>query len=239
VIGTIWNNILDYIYPPRCLLCSELILNNNGFCIDCWSKLNFITEPYCQVCCFEFSIDYGETNNKCARCLNDPPYYDYARSLLRFDAHSKKIIHALKYYDRSFVSQIIAKMLVNYYKPSVVSADLIVPVPMHRFKRLSRLYNHAQILSSAIALLVEKKITPDILLKTKYTKSQTGLARKYRLDNLSDSITVANKQKIRGKKILLVDDVMTTGATINLCAKQLKKAGAKEVVVLCIARTLL
>lgn len=239
MIARAYENILDYIYPPRCLLCSGLILNNNGFCIDCWNKLNFITEPYCQVCCFEFSTDYGKTNNKCAKCLNDPPNYDYARSLLRFDENSKKIIHALKYYDRSFVSQIISKMLVNYYRPLITKADLIVPVPMHKLKRLSRLYNHAQILSSAVASLVEKKITPDILLKTKYTKSQTGLARKYRLDNLSDSITVADKQRVRGKKILLVDDVMTTGSTVNLCAKQLKKAGAKEVVVLCIARTLL
>jgi ComF family protein len=158
--------------------------------------------------------------------------------LLRFDANSKKIIHALKYYDKNFVSEIISKMLVNYYKQPITNADLIIPVPMHRIKRLSRLYNHAQILAESIASLVEKKIIPDILLKTKNTKSQTGLARKYRMDNLSDSIAVvANKQKIHGKKILLVDDVMTTGSTVNLCARQLKKAGAKEVVVLCIART--
>ena len=238
MIARIYDNILDYIYPPRCILCSGLILNNNGFCVDCWSKLNFITAPYCRICCFEFSVDYG-ADNKCARCLNDPPHYDYARSLLRFDENSKKIIHALKYYDRSFISRIIAKMLVNYYRESIISADLIVPVPMHKLKRLSRLYNHAQILSDSIAQLVEKKITPDILLKTKHTRTQTGLARKHRIDNLSDSISVVDKQKIRGKKILLVDDVMTTGATVNLCAKQLKKAGAKEVVVLCIARTLL
>ena len=116
---------------------------------------------------------------------------------------------------------------------------MVVPVPMQKMKRLSRLYNHAQILAEAIAVIIEKKIMADILLKTKNTKSQTGLARKYRIDNLSGSISVVNKQKIRGKKILLIDDVMTTGTTVNLCAQQLKKAGAKEVVVLCIARTLL
>ena len=239
MIHRIWESILDYIFPPRCLLCSGMILNNNGFCVDCWSKLNFITKPYCQICCFEFSIDYGSENSICARCLEDAPYYDKARSLLRFDENSKKIIHALKYYDRCMVAEIIAKMLINYYKELAVSADLIIPVPMHKIKRLSRLYNHAQILGVAIARLVEKKIRADILIKAKHTRPQTGLARKYRIDNLSNSIIVSNKQKIRGKKILLIDDVITTGTTVNLCAKQLKKAGAKEVVVLCIARTLL
>ncbi len=232
------NYIIDYIYPPRCLICSDLILTNDGFCISCWNKLNFITKPHCEICCFEFSIDYGYSNNTCLKCLEDRPYYDFARSLLRFDGNSKKIIHALKYYDRTFVARIIARMLVGRYRQEIESADIIMPVPMHKLRRLSRLYNHAQVLAEEVAKLLGKKITADVLIKAKNTRTQTGLSRKYRIDNLSGSIVVENKQKIRGKTILLVDDVMTTGNTVNLCARQLKKARAKKVVVLCIARTL-
>ena len=114
-----------------------------------------------------------------------------------------------------------------------------MPVPMHKWKRLSRLYNHSQILAEEIAKLSAKEITSDVLIKSKNTRSQTGLARKYRLDNLSGSLSINYPQKIRRKRILLIDDVMTTGSTVNLCAGQLKKAGAKSVIVLCIARTLL
>jgi len=233
------NYILDYIYPPRCLICSDLILTNNGFCAPCWSKLNFITQPYCEICCFEFSLDYSIGNNKCIRCIDNPPNYDYARSLLRFDENSKKIIHTLKYYDRTFVANHCARMMMSRFKEDILSADIIMPVPMNKWKRLSRLYNHSQILAEEIAKLSAKEITSDVLIKSKNTRSQTGLARKYRLDNLSGSLSINYPQKIRRKRILLIDDVMTTGSTVNLCAGQLKKAGAKSVIVLCIARTLL
>ncbi|MGV2432198.1 MAG UNVERIFIED_CONTAM: ComF family protein [Rickettsiaceae bacterium] len=108
---------------------------------------------------------------------------------------------------------------------------------MNKIKRLFRLYNHAQILAYELASLVEKKIIYDILIKSRNTKSQTSLSEKDRRKNLFGSITVQNKEKIKGKKILLIDDVITTGSTVDLCAKQLKKSGAKEVIILSIART--
>lgn len=231
--------ILDYIYPPRCISCSELIQENGGFCGTCWSGLNFITKPYCKICCFEFSFDPGEGNDICLKCSSNPPAFDLARSVLRFDEHSKKLIHALKYHDSTFVASNFAKIIVAMHKDIISKADFIIPVPMHKWKRLSRLYNQSQIFASEIAHLAGKKMVPDILLKTKHTKSQTGLSKKHREENLKGSIEVVKRGEIKGKYIVLVDDVMTTGSTVDLCAKILKKAGAKSVVVICIARTLI
>ena len=123
------------------------------------------------------------------------------------------------------------------HREIIFDADYIIPVPMHKWKRLFRLYNQAQILASEIGKELGVKMLPDVLMKTKHTKSQTGLSKKQRQENLKGSIAVEGS--IKGKKIILVDDVMTTGSTVDLCAAKLKKAGAKEVVVVCIARTLI
>jgi ComF family protein len=129
--------------------------------------------------------------------------------------------------------------MVSRYREEVNDVDLLIPVPMHKYKRLGRLYNHSQILAQDIARLLEKKINSDILLKVKNTLSQSGLGRKFRTRNLLGSINIRNNHKVKGKKILLVDDVMTTCSTANICASKLKKAGAKGVKVLCIARRML
>jgi len=233
----ILSHILDYIYPPRCISCSELMQENGGFCAACWSQLNFITKPYCRICCFEFSFDPGEGNDICLKCNTTPPSYNIARSVLRFDENSKKLIHDLKYHDSTFVASNFAKIIVNMHKEIISDANFIIPVPMHKWKRLFRLYNQSQILATNLAKEAGMKMLPDILMKVKYTKSQTGLSKKQRQENLKGSIAVVKKDVIKGKKIILVDDVMTTGSTVDLCAAKLRKAGAKEIVVICVART--
>lgn len=228
--------IINYIYPSRCISCSELIQETGGFCGSCWQKLNFITKPYCRICSFKFSFDPGEGNDICLKCINSWPSYDFARSLLIFDEDSKKLIHALKYYDNTAIASVFAKIMVKMYKDIISDADYIIPVPMHKWKRLFRLYNQAQILGAEIAKELNIRMFPDLLIKTKHTKSQTGLSKKNRQMNLRGSVQVT--QSIEGKKVILVDDVMTTGSTVNLCADKLKKAGAEKVIVVCIARTL-
>ena len=208
-----------------------------GFCGACWSELNFITTPYCRICCFEFSFDPGEGNDICLKCNTTPPSYNLARSVLRFDEHSKKLIHALKYHDSTFIATNFAKIIVNMHREIISDVDYIIPVPMHKWKRLFRLYNQAQILAFEIGKELGVKMLPDVLIKMKHTKSQTGLSKQQRQENLKGSIAVEGS--LKGKKIILVDDVMTTGSTVDLCAAKLKKAGAEEVVVVCIARTLI
>ena len=130
-----------------------------------------------------------------------------------------------------------AKLLLARYEADIEDIDIIVPVPMHRLKRLLRHYNPAQVLAKEISLLLNKKMIADILIKTKWTKPQTTLSKIARKQNLKNSLTVNKKHNIKGAKILLVDDVRTTGTTSNACSNLLKKAGAKNVKLLTIGAT--
>ena len=130
-------------------------------------------------------------------------------------------------------------MLVSKYKDEIEEADLVIPVPMNKIKRIKRLYNHSQILAENIGNVLKKRVRSDILLKIKHTKPQTGLSKAQRLKNLVGAFKIQNGTSITNKRILLVDDVITTSSTASLCAKLLKKAGASEVIMLCIARRML
>lgn len=227
-----YNSVIDYILPQRCLSCSEILGGNGEFCSDCWKKLEFIARPYCIICGQRFSIKILD-NCICGRCYSNKPNYDLARSLFKFNEHSKKIVHQFKYQDKT----IFAKLLYNRYSEDIKDIDLIIPVPMNRFKRLLRMYNPAHILAMEIAKVTDKMLKADILTKSKWTKSQTFLSRKQRKNNIKGSIKFNTKYNIVSKKILLVDDVVTTGVTINKCAKILRQAGAGSVYVMSVAMT--
>ncbi len=231
-----YNYLINYILPPRCLSCSEILNSKGEFCASCWGKLDFIAKPYCQLCGRKLAIAILD-NFCCTRCYNNKPNYDLARSLLKFNEYSKKIIHQFKYQDKTVFAKTFAKLLYNRYGKEIADIDLIVPVPMNRFKRLLRMYNPAHILAQEIAKITDKNIKADILIKAKWTKSQTFLSKKQRMNNIKKSIKFNKKHKITKQKILLVDDVITTGTTIDECAKILRRAGASSISVMTIAMT--
>lgn len=222
------SSITEYVLPHRCATCSTLTENSDGLCSKCFSKLNFVTSPYCDICgvSFDFEMD-GRFS--CGKCILEAPKYNLGRALFQFDNESKKVIHAFKYNDKTIYAKMFAKLLVARYRADVDGADLIVPVPMNRFKRIFRNYNPPQILSKEISKILEVPMVPDLLIKTKWTKPQTALEKIERAQNLRDSLKINKKYNIKGKKILLVDDVRTTGTTANTCSKLLKKAGAIQV----------
>lgn len=228
--------VINFILPPRCLACSELTVSKGEFCANCWSNFEFIAKPYCFSCGCKLDILILD-NLWCGKCFANNPSYDKARSLLKFNEHSKKIIHAFKYQDKTAVAKTFAKLLCLRYSHDIEGIDLIVPVPMNRFKRLFRMYNPAFLLAKEIAITINKPIKPDMLIKTRWTKSQTSLTKSEREKNLVNSLKFNKKHLIKNKKILLVDDVLTTGATVNKCSKLLKAAGASSVYVLTIAMT--
>lgn len=228
--------LTNYVFPLNCSLCSEFIDSNTGFCATCWNRLNFISKPYCQWCGRAFEISIFE-DITCGKCLHEAPIFYKARSLIKFDQHSKKLIHAFKYHDKTELGKLFAKLLWNRYGDDINNIDIIVPVPMNRFKRLFRMYNHAQILGDKISRLAGKLLIPDLLIKSKWTKSQAFLSRKQRELNLSGSLKFNSKYFIKHQNILLIDDVMTTGETIKKCSMLLKRAGANEITVLTIATT--
>lgn len=226
---------INYIFPFRCSSCSNLTDSSDGICASCWPKFNFITKPYCAICCEKFQVNLGE-ELICGRCISHKPKVDMMRSLLEFSSETKKIIHKFKYNDKTSLGRFFAKLLHNRFKQELKDADLIIPVPMHKLKRIFRNYNPPQILANELAKQMDKKMLPELLIKKKMTKSQVGLTRMQRAKNLSGSFEVNKKFDITGKVILLVDDVLTTGATSNECSKILKKAGAMRVKLVTIAK---
>lgn len=176
-------------------------------------------------------------NAVCGRCYSKKPNYNLARSLFKFNEYSKKVVHQFKYQDKTIFAKTFAKLLCNRYLEDIKDVDLIIAVPMNRFKRLIRMYNPPHILAEEIAKIMNFTVKADILIKSKWTKAQTFLSKRQRKNNISGSIKFNTKHNIIGKKILLVDDVITTGVTINECSKILRAAGAKEVYVVSVAMT--
>ena len=230
------SGMVDFVLPHRCISCSELTEQGNGLCSKCFSNLNFISSPYCKICGFPFEFDIEE-KYECGKCISEPPKYELARSLFKFDLYSKKIIHGFKYNDQTSSARLFAKLLFARYKDEFKDIDLIVPVPMNRFKRVFRNYNPPQLLGTQLAKVFSKKQVPDLLIKSKWTKPQTRLSQKQRKENIIGSLHINKKYNIKDKIILLVDDVRTTGVTSNTCSSILKKAGAKSVKLLTIGVT--
>lgn len=161
--------------------------STDDFCANCWKNLNFISKPYCNICGrrFDISILHGVS---CSECLRNRPYYDTSRSLMKFDEYSRRIIHSFKYKDKTVLAKTFAKLLYRQCYQELNIIDLIVPVPMNRFKRLFRMYNPAYLLAMEISKLLTVQLIPDILIKSKWTKSQTYLSKSAREKNLADSL---------------------------------------------------
>ena len=221
---------VSYFCLHKCLFCSSNV-NNKGICAVCFKKINFIDGFCCKICGRKAVYEDFE----CANCIYGKRYYQLARSLFVFDAVSKDVIHTFKYNDKFGIAKLFAHMAQARYKELFKEIDYIVPVPMHYLKRLVRQYNSANDLARYLANNLKKAFLPSALKKVKLTKPQVTLTKQQRYKNLIGSIAVSELNLIKGKNILLVDDVMTTGSTANLCSKILIKAGACKVFVLTVA----
>lgn len=237
------KNFFSILFPSHCLSCAKIISKDALFCNDDWQKLKFITNPKCKICSHPFEYNISEQQKLiCAMCLKKRPYYDHLITIFIYNDEIKKIIKDLKYYDATHLLKKFAYLLYNKIKSEIDSFDLIIAVPLHKKRLRERKFNQAILLSKAILKYYKTlEFYPDVLIRTRYNKAQVGLSQKEREKNLKDIFVINEKylSKIKDKKILLIDDVMTTGTTINNCSKVLKKAGAKEIVALTIAKTVL
>lgn len=222
--------------PHRCVDCSVITGSDSSLCPNCWKKYIFIDEPWCRICGSPFEI---ETDSLCLSCLHKKPPYTKSRSLFKFNENSRLLIHKFKYHDRTYLVNFFASLLYSKYKSLIDEADIITCVPMHKMKRLFRLYNHSHMLAKEISKISGKEFIYEILHKSKYTKSQAFLSKLARKENLKGSIICKYPERACGKKIVLIDDVITTGSTINLCSRVLSSAGAKSISVISIAKTYL
>jgi len=223
---------LDLLFPRLCYSCnSKLLYNSDVLCRECSTHLQFL-EDICPVC--------GEiiSSGKCEKCEITEFYFDLARSLYHFDPLLQKLIHEFKYNEMTVIAKLLAKEAAVYldrYKP-FDSIDYLVPIPLHRVKKRMRGFNQAELLTRNLAPFIDCEHTPKMIVRNRFTTTQTKLNRSERRQNVDNAFKVNKKYNVKGKCILIMDDVFTTGATTNSISKMLKESGAEKVYVLTIAR---
>jgi len=229
---------LNLLYPPVCLVCRGPAGDSHRLCAACWSGLTFFDGAMCECCGLPFELDPG-AETLCASCLAHPPPFDRARAAAAYDDASKGAILALKRADRLELSRLFVPWLKQCGRLLIEQADLVVPVPLHRQRLWRRRYNQAAILAQQLAKLAGKRFEPTLLQRNRPTPSQGEMVSpKARRRNVQGAFAVpARKAPLaKGQTVLLIDDVLTTGATVAACSRALKRAGAIRVFVVTIAR---
>lgn len=238
---SIWRSFINFILPPRCAICGKILSVDKGICDTCIDKIEFIKAPICYRCGSPLPMEINSENKHilCGRCLKSKRHLIHlSRSAFIYDDFSKKLILDFKFYDHTELASLLAKMLYVAGKDIFQSGvDVIIPVPLHYSRLIKRKYNQSSLLASELSKLTGIAVDNFLLRKIKRTKPQvecTGLAR---LSNLKGSFAIKDASSVKGKRILLIDDVLTTGSTLKECAAVLKHAGAKTVCGLTLART--
>ncbi|WP_421708387.1 ComF family protein [Algihabitans sp.] len=229
--------VLDALLPPRCLVTNAPVDRPGQLSPDAWQAADFIASPLCACCGVPFEVDPGP-GALCGACARAQPAYDRARAVMRYDDASRSLVLRFKHADRTEAAPAFARWMARAGAAQLEACDLIVPVPLHRWRLLRRRYNQAALLAHQLGRLSGKPVVPDLLVRRRNTPSQGKLSRAQRQRNVRGAFLVATRCRagVSGAKVLLVDDVMTTGATLEACAKVLKRAGAARVDVLTLAR---
>jgi ComF family protein len=231
--------LLALAYPPSCAACGEAISEAHALCAGCWSRLSFISKPYCRRLGTPFAFDIGADLISPA-AMADPPVFERARAVCGFDDVAREIIHRFKYRDRMELHRVMAGMMAAAGRELVAEADVLMPIPLHRFRIWTRRYNQAAELARLIGARSGKPVDVATLRRVKRTKPQVGLTRNERQLNLQGALRVAEggRARIDGQAVLLIDDVLTTGSTANAAARALLRAGARRVDILTFARVI-
>lgn len=219
----------DFIIPPTCPQCGKILAQSQCFCSQCWQKLIIITEPVCYCCGDMMEFDEGKYH-LCNHCLREPPRYDIARSLLLYNNLSRRLIHRFKYLDQTHMQKCFNRLLYTIQQDFFQQVDYIIPVPLHPARLRTRKYNQASLLAHEIHNLFHIPVLYEGLHRVINTIPQVTLNGEERRKNLQEAFQV-NPHHIRTlnhKTVVLVDDVMTTGSTMNHCALALKQATAVD-----------
>lgn len=231
--------LLDSLLPPRCLCCGEAVDRQGGLCAACWVKLTFIAPPLCACCGLPFEYEAQE-GALCGACLAAPPPFARARAVLAYDDGSRPLVLGFKHGDRIHAAKSYGIWLARAGKDLLADADRLLPVPLHRARLFHRRYNQAALLAQALSRHSGVPATPDLLQRHRSTPTQGGLDRQGRHRNVKGAFRLrpgqSAKEQVAGQRLVLIDDVMTTGATLAECTRVLLRAGAAQVDVLTLAR---
>ncbi len=225
----------DLVVPPVCVACRSSLSVHHALCAICWRDVAFIGEPLCDRLGIPLPFDTGGPSISAA-ALADPPDYDRARAAAHFTGTTRRLIHGFKYSDRQEVRVLLGNWLLTAGHDLLGDAHLIVPVPMSRRRLFWRTFNQAALLAHVIGQRSGLPVSVSALRRRRATRPQVGLTRTQRRDNMEGAFAVSKSKRdlIEGHNILLIDDVITTGATVNACARALKRAGAARVDVLAV-----
>jgi ComF family protein len=231
--------VMDKLLPPSCLTCDMPTERMGQLCADCFRRTSFITEPMCPRCGVPFGFSLkGEGEPLCPGCIAHPPLFQRARAALRYDAQARALILPLKYADRTEIAGALAPFMARAGAALLQEADVLVPVPLHWRRRIARRYNQAALLARALERIACRPAVLDALVRLRPTETLGAHSAAARAAILEQAIGVKPRRvaELRGKRVLVVDDVMTSGATANACAKALLEAGASAVDVIAAAR---
>ncbi len=236
------NNALDIILPPRCVVSGEMVERQGMISAAAWGMLDFIDDPKCDKCGIPFGFDMQAIENAqgtyCALCLDDPPPFTIARAALSYNDQSRDLILGFKHGDQMHNVLAFTPWLRRASEDMLSRADAIIPVPLHYLRLIKRRYNQAAVMAQHLGRQAHVPVYVDALRRVRATVTQGHLSRDERSRNVKHAFVVGEKFKthIRGKSLILIDDVYTTGATVKECTKVLLKAGARDVFVLTLAR---
>lgn len=230
------GSVVDAIYPPRCPLCGAGIAVHGSLCPACWNGLSFPAEPACGTCQRPITVHLGP-GGLCGACLAKPPRHDGIVAGTLYNATSRALVLQFKHSGRIALAPLLARMMTARLQ-GVDEHWLVVPVPLHRWRLMRRGYNQAALLAREIARRTGGRLVVDGLWRVRRTPSLGDLGRKERARVLSGAIAVNRRRKasLKGARVLLVDDVLTSGATTDACTRMLKRAGAATVRIACFAR---
>lgn len=227
---------LDTVLPYRCPVSGEIVTQHGMVAPHIWRELDFISDPFCKTCGTPFDYEL-DGSNSCAKCIEEPPPYKTSRAALRYNEASRSIILGFKHADRTFAVKTFTPWVKTAGHDMLAKADYIMPVPLHMWRLIRRRYNQAELLSSDLGKESGVPVIKNALIRKHATRSQGHLKPEDRASNVKDAFAVNPRaaEKIKGKTVILIDDVYTTGATAKECTDQLLKSGVGEVHVLTIA----
>jgi ComF family protein len=229
--------VIDGVLPPRCLACGEIVGEADSLCGRCWAGMTFFAPPWCALCGAPFAHPMGE-GALCADCARERRSWDRARAVLRYDKNSRNLVLGLKHGDRTHAAGAFGRWMHRTGEEVLAGADLLVPVPLHWTRLFQRRYNQAALLAHAIRVAGGPAVAADWLVRRRRTPSQGHLGPAARERNVRGALAIRRGRSVAGRRVVIIDDVMTTGATVEECARVLKRGKAAFVGVLTLARAL-